>query len=174
VQGNCAIELKLDQCLHRMMSQVKRQASNGNAARLVSVPTQQQPRIPSWLHLPALPAFSASVRMWADEAEDTRGEALPLSRYVHDDALMEAALHDSHAAQLLTEELNDDEEEVHPQPEGDYLSTRVAFEPSTLQGGGVSTAERQDELPRFAGSGGPRIRQHQGSAALSSPQNANG
>jgi hypothetical protein len=105
VQGNCAIELKLDQCLSFLIAQARRGTSgNLSAGHLAMLTTCTRARIPSWLHLPALPAFTESVAMGsmlAAEAQAPEAPAPPLSSYTHDDALREAALRDSHAARFL-------------------------------------------------------------------------
>lgn len=100
-QGNTAIELKLDQCLGGLIGQAKRGASgNLSAGHLQMLAHYTQARVPSWLHLPSLPAFTERTRMMPDDEEDA--PAPPLSHYARDEALREVAIHgDSAAANLL-------------------------------------------------------------------------
>lgn len=113
MQGNCAIELKLDECLARLIAHAKALpvSASTSATRLSlhgsSVPA---PKVLSWLNLPALPAFTASVRSHSDgiASPDT---ALPLSSYAHDDALLEVAKRGSKGAQIVTQPLEGVESE---------------------------------------------------------------
>lgn len=105
VQGNCAVELKLDECLGRLIAHAKAvpTTSNAVAARATSLGSSAPtPKVLSWLNLPALPAFTASVRTHSDCGGFT-DVTPPLSSYAHDAALMEVAKHGSKGAQIVTQ-----------------------------------------------------------------------
>lgn len=113
MQGNCAIELKLDECLARLIARAKAVPMSGSAsaARLsLNGSTVTAPKVLSWLNLPALPAFTASVRSHTDGIAPSDA-ALPLSSYAHDDALLEVAKHGSKGAQIVTQPLERSESE---------------------------------------------------------------
>lgn len=104
-QGNCAIEMKLDQCLHRMAQAA---AANGVSPEATPIEGAVVPalrphhggphlktdassssRIPSWLHLPQLPAFTARVQMSGQRAVSARPDAVAGARGVR--ALLESS-----------------------------------------------------------------------------------
>ena len=100
MQGNTAIELKLDRCLSHLISQAKRGASgNLSAGHLHMLAHYTQARVPSWLHLPSLPAFTERARLLSDD--DENAPTPPLSHYARDDALREVAIHGNRAAAHL-------------------------------------------------------------------------
>lgn len=113
MQGNCAIELKLDECLGRLIAHAKPVpvSSSTNAVRLSSHGSQSTaPKVLSWLNLPALPAFTASVQSFSDCAK-APDAAPPLSSYAHDDALLEVAKHGSKGAQIVTQPIDEAEDD---------------------------------------------------------------
>lgn len=104
MQGNTAIELKLDQCLGSLISQAKRGASglsggNLSAGHLHMLAHYTKARVPSWLHLPSLPAFTERARLLSDD--DEVSPTPPLSHYARDEALREVAIHGNSAAAHL-------------------------------------------------------------------------
>lgn len=108
MQGNCAIELKLDECLARLIGHAKTVPASSSTAvtRLTSHGSYASaPKVLSWLNLPALPAFTASMRSHSDCAVSL-DVAPPLSSYAHDDALLEVAKHGSKGAQFVTQPID--------------------------------------------------------------------
>jgi hypothetical protein len=100
MQGNTAIELKLDKCLCSLISRARRGASgNLSAGHLHMLANYTKARVPSWLHLPSLPAFTERARLLSDEEDD--GPTPPLSHYARDEALREVAIHGNSAAASL-------------------------------------------------------------------------
>lgn len=106
MQANCAIELKLDECLGRLISRANampvadgpsctRSFANGASSGTPA------PKVLSWLNLPSLPAFTARVMSCPDSVVPNELKP-PLSSYAHDDALVEVAKNGSKGARILT------------------------------------------------------------------------
>ena len=157
LQGNCAIELKLDECLSRAARTIAQAASSGklsaqqhNAAMPGAVQTQQQrghsSRIPSWMHLPSLPGF-VTATIVADTGP-TPAAAIPEAAASSPAAAAAGTgpLHDAPAAALAPAQ-------AHAQPHA-HMRTHAA-------GGG----HRSDSAP--PGTGGAR--RGSDSAALPTP-----
>lgn len=103
MQGNCAVELKLDECLGRLIESARTLPGNGDTGSNWSpVPgPSAAPKVLSWLNLPTLPAFTATPRTHSD-CGAVPVVTPPLSSYARDEALLEVAKYGSKGAQILT------------------------------------------------------------------------